>query len=61
MLNSEDKRLLINELWDDIEGEDAKSPDPGIVEILESRWKKYESDPTTAMTLEEFRERIGVS
>jgi putative addiction module component (TIGR02574 family) len=55
----DEKRLLLNELCEDISSSDA--PDPNIVKILEERWKAYEDDPSGAVTLEEFRKRIGVS
>ena len=55
----DEKRLLLNDLCEDISSPDA--PDPSIVRILEERWKAYEDDPSGAATLEEFRKRIGVS
>ena len=55
----EEKRLLLSELCEDISSPQA--PDPDIVKILEDRWKTYEDDPSGAVTLEEFRKRIGAS
>jgi putative addiction module component (TIGR02574 family) len=60
-LTQQDKRLLINELWDDIEELDAGEPNPAVVRILQERWNEFEENPSAAMTLEEFRSRIGVS
>jgi len=57
----EDKRLLLNELCEDIASVDGERPDPNIVKILEERWASYEENPTGAMTLEEFRKRIGAA
>ena len=56
-----EKRLLLNELCEDIASSDQKSPDARIVAILEERWKAHESDPAGGLTLEEFRRRIGES
>lgn len=55
----EEKRLLLDELCRDLGELDAEQPDPNIIEILEQRWKEYEAHPSTAMTLEEFRKRLG--
>lgn len=55
----DEKRLLLKELCEDISSPDA--PDPDIVKILEERWKAYQDDPSGAVTLEEFRKRIGAS
>jgi len=52
---------LLAELCDDIDGTSRETPDPQIVKILEERWTAYEADPTSAITLEEFRKRIGQS
>ncbi|MCB1100697.1 MAG: addiction module protein [Verrucomicrobiae bacterium] len=60
-LSIADKRLLINELCQEIASIDEESPDPNIVKILEERWASYEENPTGAMTLEEFRKRIGAA
>jgi len=57
-LSEEDKRLLVSELCEDLTEQNGK-PDPRIVEELESRWKRFESDPSGSVTLEEFRRRIG--
>ena len=55
----DEKRLLLSELCEDISS--PTTPDPDIVKILEERWKAYKDDPSGAVTLEEFRKRIGVS
>jgi putative addiction module component (TIGR02574 family) len=56
-----EKRLLLNELCETIAMEDQESPDPKIVNLLEERWKAHQEDPSAAITLEEFRKRIGVA
>lgn len=60
-LTLEEKRLLLNELCEDIASADQNSPDPRIVEILEERWRSHQDDSSGALTLEEFRRRIGVA
>ena len=57
----EEKRLLLNELCEDIASTDQDSPDPRIVKLLEERWQAHENDPSGALTLEEFRRRPGVT
>jgi len=56
----DEKRLLLNELCEDIASSDQENPDPRIVKLLEERWQAHQNDPSGALTLEEFRERIGV-
>ena len=56
-----EKRLLLNELCESIASSDAGSPDPNVVKILEERWASHQSDPSGALTLEEFRKRIGLA
>lgn len=58
-LSVEEKRALISDLCQEIAEADNGHPDPAIVEILEERWKQHCEDPTGAITLEEFRRRIG--
>lgn len=60
-LSLEDKRLLIKELCDEVAAEDQEEPNPDIVRILEERWAAHVSDPSGALTLEEFRKRIGAA
>ena len=58
-LSIEEKRDLISDLCDDIANQEAARPDPTIVEILEKRWENHSKDPSGAVTLEEFRRRVG--
>jgi len=53
----DEKRILLDELCEDIATSNA--PDPRIVKLLEERWQAYLDDPSGAITLEEFRNRIG--
>ena len=59
-LSIEEKRRLMNELWNEISQRELETRDPALVELLEQRWRHYESNPETAVSLEEFRLRIGV-
>jgi len=59
-LPMEDKRLLISELCEEVAG-CSEAVNPAIARILEQRWKDHTDDPAGAVTLEEFRKRIGVS
>ena len=58
-LPKEEKRLLVSELCEGLAAPD--SVDTAIVRILEHRWAEHEADPSGALTLEEFRKRIGVA
>ena len=58
-LSLEEKKRLMNELWDEISRSDIERPDPAIVELLDQRWRHYEKNPETAVSLEEFRRRTG--
>jgi putative addiction module component (TIGR02574 family) len=60
-LPAQEKRLLISELCEDLTDSIRQEPDPKIVALLEERWKAYEEDPSGALTLEEFRERMRAS
>jgi putative addiction module component (TIGR02574 family) len=57
-LSPQEKRTLMNELWEELEQTVGGGSDPEIVALLERRWQQYESDPASAVTLEEFRERL---
>ncbi len=59
-LSVEEKKRLIDELWQEVSGSETEEPDPELVRLLEQRWRAYERNPETAMTIEEFRHRIGV-
>lgn len=58
-LSLEQKWLLANELWNEVEERQETLPtSPEIVAIVEQRFAEYERDPSTAMTLEEFKHRF---
>ncbi|MEM9017436.1 MAG: addiction module protein [Verrucomicrobiota bacterium] len=58
-LSIEEKQTLFEELGREIAASDNGEPDPEIVQMLEERWKEHEKDPSKAVTLEDFRQRIG--
>ncbi|MEM9478183.1 MAG: addiction module protein [Verrucomicrobiota bacterium] len=55
----DEKRRLVDELCAEISSEYKDAPDPRIVKILEERWRAHQNDPSGAITIEEFRKRIG--
>ena len=59
-LPNEEKRILVSELCEDL-ASSKDGADPAIVRILEERWSQYEANPSSAITLEEFRKRIATS
>lgn len=62
-LTVEEKWLLAAELWAEVEEHQEQLPaTPDIRVILEQRMMDYERDPTTALSLDEFRRlRIDIS
>lgn len=58
-LSLEDKWLLANELWNEVEKHQKKLPtSPEIMAIVKQRFADHERDPSTAMSLEEFKRRF---
>jgi len=60
-LSIAEKRLLMNELWEEVRNSDLDTPDPAIVELLQERLEHFRANPDSAITLEEFRKRLGKS
>jgi putative addiction module component (TIGR02574 family) len=57
-LSVEEKWLLANELWSEVEERQEELPvSEEIVALVERRFAEYEKDPSTALTLEEFKQR----
>lgn len=55
-LSLQDKWLLANELWDEVEEhQEGLQSSPEIIAIVEKRFADHERDPSTAMSLEEFK------
>jgi putative addiction module component (TIGR02574 family) len=58
-LSLEEKWLLANELWDEVQQhQDEITTSPEIEKIVEQRFADFERDPSAAMTLEEFKRRF---
>lgn len=58
-LSLQDKWLLANELWNEVEEHQNKLPtSPEIMAIVKRRFAEHERDPSTAMSLEEFKRRF---
>ena len=57
-LSLQEKWQLAVELWNEVEAKQEELPTaPEILEIVEKRFSEYERDPSTAMTLEEFKHK----
>lgn len=58
-LSTKDKLQLVDELWEDV-ARDLNSLEVSQEdrELLDKRWASFLSDPSQAMTLGQFRERI---
>jgi len=60
-LSVDEKWMLANELWDEIEEhQEQVSTSPDILALVQKRFEDYERDPSTAMTLEEFKRRFSL-
>lgn len=60
-LSIQEKWELANELWTEVEERQDDLPvSPEIIEIVERRFEEFERDPSTAITLDEFKRRFGL-
>jgi putative addiction module component (TIGR02574 family) len=56
-LKPEEKRQLIDELWQQLEPENDDYISPEWLEELERRADAYDANPTGGMTLEQFEKK----
>jgi putative addiction module component (TIGR02574 family) len=57
-LSMHEKWILANELWSEVEEHQEELPvSQEIVALVEQRLADYEKDPSTGLTLEEFKQR----
>lgn len=58
-LSLHEKWQLAVELWDEVDIRQEELPiTPALLDIVEKRFADYERDPTTAMTLDEFKQKF---
>ncbi len=58
-MSIEDKWTLAVELWDEVSERQQELPtNQAILDVVEQRFADYERDPTTALTLEEFKRKF---
>lgn len=58
-LSIEEKWNLAVELWDEVsERQDELPTNQAIIDVVEQRFADYERDPSTALTLEEFKRKF---
>jgi putative addiction module component (TIGR02574 family) len=58
-MSIEDKWTLAVELWDEVSERQQELPtNQAILDVVEQRFADYERDPSTAMTLEEFKRKF---
>jgi putative addiction module component (TIGR02574 family) len=57
-LNPDEKRRLIDELWQQLEPADDDYISPELLKELERRADAYEANPVGGMTLEQFEKKI---
>jgi putative addiction module component (TIGR02574 family) len=60
-LSVDEKWMLANELWDEVEEhQESLSTSPAIIALVQQRFDEYERDPSTAITLEDFKRRFSL-
>ena len=60
-LSLQEKWLLANELIREVEEHQDELPSPPeVMELVQKRFDEYERDPSTAMTLEEFKVKFAL-
>lgn len=58
-MSIEDKWTLAVELWDEVTERQQELPvNQAILDVVEQRFADYERDPSTAMTLDEFKRKF---
>ena len=57
-LSVNEKRRLIDQLWQQLEPADDEGISPELLKELERRADAYESNPAGGMTLEQFEEKF---
>jgi putative addiction module component (TIGR02574 family) len=57
-LNPDEKRRLIDELWQQLEPVDDDNISPELLKELERRADAYETNPVGGMTLEQFEKKF---
>jgi len=58
-LSPQEKLLLANELWDQVEADQSDQPaHAAIIELLDQRFADFQRDPSTAVRWEDFKSRI---
>lgn len=61
-LSPRDKYILANELWEEVEANQASIPfDDAVVQLLERRHREYLSDPSKVVSWEELKAKLGRS
>jgi putative addiction module component (TIGR02574 family) len=56
-----EKLELVDELWLSMTAElDSLDVSPGDTKLLDERWSAFLNDPSTALTLDEFQQRMKV-
>ena len=59
-LSTEEKPLLANELWADVENRQEEAPfNDAVVKLLDQRTEEFQKDPQSAVTWEAFERRLG--
>lgn len=60
-LSVDEKWMLANELWDEVEEhQDKLTTSAEIISLVQSRFEEFDRDPSTAMTLEAFKQRFSL-
>jgi putative addiction module component (TIGR02574 family) len=61
-LSPEDRYILANELWDQIETNESSVPfSEAVTELLENRHQEYLADPSKVISWEAIKSKLGKS
>lgn len=61
-LSPKEKLILATELWEDYCESDGEAVvDEAVFRVLEERFAGYEDDPSSAVTWDDFKKRLGKS
>ena len=58
-LSARDKYILANELWEEIEANEASVPfDDAVVQLLEQRHQQYLDDPSKVISWDDLKAKL---
>lgn len=56
-----DQIRIVQQIWNGLADNTSIEPTPAMKAELDRRWAKYEADPSSALTEEQFRDQMRVA